>query len=100
MRIRQFANSRAATAGKLALLMPGAAPGAFPVDVTIQAAGATMSAKGSVTDARAMTGATIALSAEIPDLSALSPLARRPLPAVKQIARKHPPGDLGRAARR
>ena len=80
--------SLAATAGKLALLMPGAAPAAFPVDVTIQAAGATMSAKGSVTDARAMTGATIALSAEIPDLSALSPLARRPLPAVKQIAFK------------
>ena len=61
--------------------MPSRAP--FPVDVTFQAAGATASAKGTIADAQAMTGANIALAAKIPDLSALSPLARRPLPALK-----------------
>ena len=71
----------AATTGPLALLMPGAKPAPFPVDVTLQAAGATISAKGAIADAHAMTGANIALAAQIPDLSALSPLARRPLPA-------------------
>jgi uncharacterized protein involved in outer membrane biogenesis len=76
----------AATAGKLALLMPGAKPAPFPVDVTFQAAGATVSAKGTIANAQAMTGATIALAAQIPDLSTLSTLAHRPLPAVKQVA--------------
>ena len=33
-----------------------------------------------------MTGVNVALTANIPDLSALSPLARRPLPALKTIA--------------
>jgi uncharacterized protein involved in outer membrane biogenesis len=76
----------AATTGPLASLMPGAAPSPFPVDATLQAAGATISAKGSVADARALTGANLALAAQIPDLAALSPLARRPLPALKAVA--------------
>ncbi len=80
--------SLAATAGTLAQLMPGATPAPFPVDVTVQAAGATVAAKGTITDAQTMTGATIALAAQIPDLSELSPLVRRPLPAVKTIAFK------------
>jgi AsmA protein len=76
----------AATTGPLAALMPGAAPQPFPVDVTVQAAGATMTAKGSVTDAQALTGANIALAAQIADLAVLSPLAGRPLPALKTVA--------------
>jgi AsmA protein len=64
----------------------GAAPAPFPVDVTMQAAGATASAKGTIADARAMTGVNIALVAQIPDLAALSPLARRPLPTLKSVA--------------
>jgi uncharacterized protein involved in outer membrane biogenesis len=76
----------AATTGPLTLLLPNAKPAPFPVDATLQAAGATISAKGTIADARAMTGANVVLAAQIPDLSALSPLARRPLPAVKQIA--------------
>jgi len=76
----------AGTLGPPALLMPGAKPAPFPVDVTVQAAGATASAKGAIADARAMTGANIALAAQIPDLSALSPLARQPLPALKTVA--------------
>jgi AsmA protein len=75
----------AATTGPLAALMPGAKPAPFPVDATLQAAGATFSAKGTIADAQAMSGANIALAAQIPDLSALSPLAGRPLPAIKQI---------------
>jgi AsmA protein len=72
--------------GPPALLLPGAKPAPFPVDVTVQAAGATVSAKGAIADAHAMTGVNLALSAQIPDLSALSPLARRPLPALKAVA--------------
>jgi uncharacterized protein involved in outer membrane biogenesis len=78
-----------ATSGPLGALMPGAKLVPFPLDVTLQAAGATISAKGTVANARAMTGATIALTGKIPDLSALSALsalAHRPLPAVKQVA--------------
>jgi len=74
-----------ATLGPPALLMPDAKPQPFPVDVTLQAAGATAAAKGNVADIRAMAGAEIALTAQIPDLSALSPLAQTPLPALKSI---------------
>jgi AsmA protein len=76
----------AATTGALAALLPGAAPVPFPVDATLQAAGATISIKGSIANAQALTGANLALAAQVPDLSALSPLARRPLPAIKQVA--------------
>jgi AsmA protein len=76
----------AATTGPLASLLPGAAPAPFPVDATLQAAGATISAKGTVTDVRALSGTNLALTAQIPDLAALSPLARRPLPALKTVA--------------
>ena len=75
-----------ATFGPPALLMPGAKPAPFPIDVNLQAAGATATAKGTLADPRAITGVTLALTAQIPDLSALSPLARRPLPAIKSIA--------------
>nr|WP_294507478.1 AsmA family protein [uncultured Rhodopila sp.] len=78
----------AATVGPLASLLPGAPPAAFPVDVTLLAAGATIAAKGTLADARALTGANLALAAQIPDLAALSPLARRPLPALKTVAFK------------
>jgi uncharacterized protein involved in outer membrane biogenesis len=75
-----------ATTGPLGALMPGAAPAAFPIDVNFRAAGATIAAKGVITDAQAMSGASIVTTAQIPDLSLLSPLARRPLPAVKQVS--------------
>jgi AsmA protein len=73
------------TFGPPVLLMPDAKPAPFSVDMNVQAAGATGSAKGTVADARAMTGLNVALRAQIPDLSALSPLARRPLPALKAV---------------
>jgi uncharacterized protein involved in outer membrane biogenesis len=77
--------SLAATTGALATLMPNAKPAPLPVDATIQAAGATFTIKGTIADAQALTGANLALTAQIPDLAALSPLARRPLPGIKQI---------------
>jgi len=75
-----------ATLGPPALLMPGAKPQPFPIDATAQAAGATVTAKGSVADARAMTGVNLALAAQVPDLAALSPLARTALPPLKSIS--------------
>src|SRR5208337_610150 len=74
------------TTGPLALLVPRATPQPFPVDVTARAVGATITGKGSFADAGALAGATIALAAQIPDLAALSPLARRPLPALRTLA--------------
>jgi len=76
----------AAITGPLAALLPGAAPQPFPVDVTAQAAEATVSAKGSIANARALTGVNLAMVAQVPDLAALSLLARRPLPALKTVA--------------
>jgi AsmA protein len=73
------------TFGPPALLLPDAKPAPFPVDLTIQAATATASAKGTIADARAMTGVNVAVTAKIPDLSVLSPLALRPLPAIKTV---------------
>ncbi|PPQ33038.1 AsmA family protein [Rhodopila globiformis] len=75
-----------ATTGPLASLLPGAAPAPFPIDATLQVAGATIGAKGTVADVRALTGANLALAVQAPDLAALSPLARRPLPALKNVA--------------
>jgi AsmA protein len=76
----------AGTFGPPASLLPDARPASFPVDIKAQAAGATAAANGTIADVHAMTGITILLSAKIPDLAALSPLARRPLPALKTIA--------------
>ena len=76
----------AGTFGPPGLLLPDARPAPFPVDVTFQAATATASVKGAIADVRAMTGANVAVTAQIPDLSVLSPLVRRPLPAIKTVA--------------
>jgi AsmA protein len=78
--------SFAATGGALAALMPNAKPAPFPLDATLQAAGATISVKGSIANAQALTGVSLVLAAHSPDLSALSPFARHPLPAIKQVA--------------
>ncbi len=74
------------TFGPPSLLMPGTKPQLFSIDVTVQAPGGTATAKGSLADPHAMSGANIDLSAQISDLSALSPLARMPLPPFKAIA--------------
>ncbi len=75
-----------ATTGPLTSLLPKANAAPFPIDATLQAYGATLAAKGTIANAEALTGANIVLTAQIPDLSAFSPLAKRPLPPVKQIS--------------
>jgi AsmA protein len=73
------------TFGPPALLLPDATPAPFPVDVTVQAGAAMASAKGTIADVRAMTGVSVAVTAQIPDLSALSTLAGHPLPMLKTV---------------
>ncbi|HET6309030.1 MAG TPA: AsmA family protein, partial [Rhodopila sp.] len=74
------------TIGVPAQALPNAAPSPYPMDVTLQADGATATAKGTVANPQALSGLNLALTATIPDLAALSPLAGRPLPPLKTIA--------------
>ena len=83
-----------ATFGPPAMLLPGAKPAAFPVSINLQAAGATASVNGTLADARAMTGLNVALAAQIADLSALPPLARHALPALKGVTMRGTLTDL------
>jgi uncharacterized protein involved in outer membrane biogenesis len=63
----------------------GRAPGPLPVDLRLEAAGASATARGQVAEPAALAGVDLALAAEVPDLAALSPLAGRPLPAIRDI---------------
>ena len=56
-----------------------------PVDVTLTAAGATLTAKGTIAQPSALSGANLALSGQVPDLGALSPLVHHPLPVLKSL---------------
>lgn len=75
-----------ATLGAPGALMANQPAAPVPVDVALHAANASLTVKGSVAHPETLSGADLALTAAIPDLSALSPVAHRPLPAVKQIA--------------
>ena len=69
--------------GAASALLPG--PGtleSFPMDLSLDAAGATLKAVGGLTK----TGADLTLTARIPDLAALSPLAGMSLPPIRGIA--------------
>lgn len=57
----------------------------FPIDVDLQAANAHLTAKGAIADPVHLRGTDVALAARIPDLSALSPLALRRLPALRDV---------------
>lgn len=59
-----------------------------PVDLTLRAGNASLNARGSIAHPETLSGADLALAASIPDLGALAGIARRPLPAVKNIAFK------------
>jgi AsmA protein len=77
--------SLSGTAGTPALLIGGAtAP--LPVDLHLEAAGATATLRGQVRQPAALAGVELALVARIPDLAALSPLAGTPLPAIRDLA--------------
>jgi AsmA protein len=78
--------SLAANLGTPGALLNTQATAPVPVDITLQAANASLTVKGTMAHPETLSGATLALAATIPDLGALSALAHRPLPAVKQIA--------------
>jgi AsmA protein len=74
----------AGTTGTPAQLL-GRAAGPVPVDLRLEAAGATATARGQIAELQAMAGLDLALAAEVPDLAALAPLAGTPLPAIRDI---------------
>ncbi len=76
----------AGTLGAPGLLLPGAAPQPFPVDLRLTAASATGTAQGRIADLRRLAGVDLALSLRAPDLAPLAPLAGAPLPPVRDLA--------------
>ena len=68
-------------------LLPGGSGPPFPVDLTFAAGSASGSLRGSIRDPMGGgIGAALVLAARVPELAALAPLARRPLPAVRDLA--------------
>jgi len=75
-----------------------APPGSYPVSLTATAGSASLSLTGAIATPQKLAGVALALSATIPDLSALSPLSPAPLPAWKNISLQTTlvdPGGLG-----
>ena len=58
----------------------------FPVDVSLAAAGAIATAKGTLADPARMAGAELAVSARIPALAPFAALLQQPLPDAKNVA--------------
>lgn len=58
----------------------------FPIDVDLEAANARITAKGVIADPAHLRGTDVVLSARIPDLSSLSPLVFRNLPALHDVS--------------
>jgi AsmA protein len=72
----------AATLGAPASLLAGP----FPVDVKAQAAGGNFELKGAIAHPPTVGGVGLGITAQVPDLSALSPLVGHALPAIKSVA--------------
>lgn len=85
VQVRDTSATASAVLPPLARWMNGTS-GPVPIDAVADAAGAHFTAKGSVADPKALSGVAVDLAANIPDLAALSPLAGRPLPALKTVA--------------
>ncbi len=68
--------------------MLAAADGAWPLDLTLSGGGAKLRAAGAL-------GTAVALTADVPDLAALSPLAGRPLPPLRDIKASAQLGPAG-----
>jgi uncharacterized protein involved in outer membrane biogenesis len=60
--------------------------GPFPVDVKAQAAGGNFEIKGAIAHPQTVGGVGLGITAQVPDLSTLSPLVGHTLPAVKSVA--------------
>ena len=67
-----------------ALSVPAGKPFAVDLDGTV--AGATLALKGGVATPRRLAGIDIRLSGKAPDLSALTPIAGRQLPALRDVS--------------
>ena len=72
--------------------------GSMPIDVSAVIGGATFIARGAISEPVRLTGADIAISARMPDLDALSPLAGRTLPPLKAIVCRGASARSGRRA--
>jgi AsmA protein len=81
----------AATLGAPASLTAGP----FPVDVKAQAVGGNFEVKGAVAHPQTGSGVGLGITAQVPDLSRLSPLVGHALPAIKSVAFQ---GELNDAA--
>ncbi len=75
-----------ATLGAASRLLTGQPAGPFPIDLSAQAGGGTFALKGTLAEPATLAGLDLAVTGGIPDLSKLSPLAHRPLPALTQVA--------------
>jgi AsmA protein len=79
---------------------PQSTPPVYPVNLQAQAGAAKLSITGGVATPAGLSGVALGVTASIPDLGALSPLAGQPLPAWKNIALQATvidPGGLGLA---
>ncbi len=74
-----------ADTGPLAGVM-GSAGDPWPVKFAVTAAGATLTAEGTVAQPDTLRGLALAVDAAIPDLAALSPIAGTQLPKLQAIA--------------
>ena len=73
--------------GPIALLLPGARRGQkFPISLTAEAVGATLSARGEIASPATQQGLDVFISTRIPDLSRLSGLLGGRMPALKSIS--------------
>jgi AsmA protein len=89
-----------ATAGAPIALLPGGhstghSPGRWPIDVALTAGGSSFALKGGIADPGRLAGVDLALTAQVPDLAALSPLARRPLPPLRGMSLTGKLSDAG-----
>jgi uncharacterized protein involved in outer membrane biogenesis len=85
-----YASTPVRIAGRLgapALLMPFAPPGQpYALDLSLEAAGATLAIRGAIAEPSKGTGMEIALGARIPDLASLGTLVGLRLPSLKSVA--------------
>ncbi len=75
-----------ATVGAPSRLLTGQPAGPFPIDLSAQAAAGTLALKGTLAEPVRLAGLDLVVTGGAPDLSRLSPLLHRPLPALTDVA--------------
>jgi uncharacterized protein involved in outer membrane biogenesis len=69
----------------IALLTDPPKPGPYPIELAVEAQGATLAVKGGIATAVPLSGIDLAVTGRIPDLSALGPLVGTSLPALRPV---------------